>query len=341
MNDSQVLTQLAETDAYAPGTEMPTLAWSRETARSEIERRMGMEPQETTDQPTSPQQQAAPPPSAPDQVITAPQQRTSPGRRRPLLVGVGAVAAVLFVGAAALGIVAVVGDDATSPAAAPTATAAPVTTQPPTTSTVPALTVDEALAVSGDFIEAWNTGDADAVLGLLTPEVALSEKYSALSNFGDSAGFEAIDRAFFEQHLAWSTAQGTTFASPECAVTEQGAAGAVTVSCEFGWLYAPEQAVDASPVPTVLTMVVTPDGISELAFEYVPRFGLDSFDRWVGDNHSDNSEFVGFGDWNSVAEAEQSGILRAQYVSEWVAYLEANDCSFQPGTGINPDRVVC
>ena len=76
-------------------------------------------------------------------------------------------------------------------------------------------------------------------------------------------------------------------------------------------------------------MVVTPDGISELAFEYVPEFGVVSFDRWVFDNHSDNSEFVGFGDWNSVSEAEQAGILRAQYVSEWAAFLEANDCTYQ------------
>ena len=62
--------------------------------------------------------------------------------------------------------------------------------------------------------------------------------------------------------------------------------------------------------------------------------------RWHTD-HRDNSEFVGFGDWNSVAEAEQAGILRAQYVSEWVAYREANDCTFQPGTPGTPDRFVC
>jgi ketosteroid isomerase-like protein len=182
------------------------------------------------------------------------------------------------------------------------------------------------------YIEAFNTGDANAVLDLLTPEVTLSEKYTGMSD-----SFDAIDRAFFEQHLAWSTAQGTTFTSPECAVTEDGAGAEVTVSCEFGWLYAAEKAVDAPPVPTVLTMVVTPDGISQAAFEYVPEFGVGSFDRWVGDNHSDNGEFVGFGDWNSVAEAEQSGILRAQYVAEWVAFLEANDCTYQ-GVCRPPDQ---
>jgi hypothetical protein len=40
------------------------------------------------------------------------------------------------------------------------------------------------------------------VLGLFTSNVALSEKYTGMSD-----SFDAIDRAFFEQHLAWSTAQ--------------------------------------------------------------------------------------------------------------------------------------
>ncbi len=202
----------------------------------------------------------------------------------------------------------------------PTAGAAPVTDAAPTTVTVPALTVDEALAVSDAYIEAFNNGDTDAVLALFTSDVALSEKYT-----GMTASFEAIDRAFFEQHLAWSTTQGTTFTSPECAVTEEGTGAAVTVLCEFGWLYAAERAVDAPPVPTVLTMVVTADGISQAAFEYPPEFGLAAFDRWLYANQSDDLEGVEYGDWDSVSEAEQGGTLRAQYVEEWAASLEADD----------------
>jgi hypothetical protein len=71
-------------------------------------------------------------------------------------------------------------------------------------------------------------------------------------------------------------------------------------------------------------MVVTPDGISELAFEYPPDFGLASFDRWLIFNHKEDSQGVEFGDWNSVAEAQHGGTLRAQYVAEWAADLEAN-----------------
>ncbi len=211
----------------------------------------------------------------------------------------------------------------TAPAPAPTTTAA-TTTAPTTSGNAQSLTEDEALAVSDGYIDAFNSGDADAVLGLFTDDVALWRKYSALSDFGNGDPFEAMDRAFFEQELAWSTAQGSTFVSPECAVTKDGAAAAVTVSCELGSLPAAEKAVDAPPVPTVLTMVVTPDGISQAAFEYVPEFGLARFANWLFLNHKDDSQGVEFGDWNSVAEAEQGGTLRAQYVAEWAASLEAN-----------------
>ena len=183
-----------------------------------------------------------------------------------------------------------------------------------------AFTGDEALAVSDAYVAAFNSGDAEAVLALFTPNVALSDKYTGMSD-----SFEEIDRAFFDQHLAWSIAQGTTFTSPECAVTDDSAEAEVTVSCEFGWLDAAENAASAPPVPTVLTMVVTPDGISGLAFEYPPEFGVASFDNWLLINHREDSQGVEFGDWNSVAEAEQGGTLRARYVEEWAASLETND----------------
>jgi len=205
----------------------------------------------------------------------------------------------------------------TVPLPAPMTTTA--TTEAPSAGAAP-VTVDEALDVSDAYIEAFNTGDAKAVLVLLTSDVALSEKYT-----GMSPSFEAMDRGFFEQQLAWNTAQGTIFTSPECAVTEQGPAASVTVTCQFGWLYAAGQAVDAPPVPTTLTMIVTPEGISQMAFEYPPDFGVDSFDIWLVANHSADSEGVEYGDWNSVAEAEAGGKLLGQYVDEWAASLEANN----------------
>ncbi len=215
-------------------------------------------------------------------------------------------------------------DDPASPASTappPAPTTTTTTTAAPTTTSgnAQSLTVEEALAVSDAYIDAFNSGDSDAVLGLFTDDVALSEKYT-----GMSVSFEPMDRASFEQQLAWNLGQGSTFVSPECAVIEDGVAAEVTVSCEFGWLDAAEKAAGAPPVPTVLTMIVTPDGISQAAFEYPPEFGVVRFDNWLFLNHKEDSQGVEFGDWNSVAEAEQGGTLRAQYVQEWAASLEAN-----------------
>jgi len=173
--------------------------------------------------------------------------------------------------------------------------------------------------VAAGYIEAFNRGDADAVLASLTPDVALSEKYT-----GMSPSFEPIDPVDFEQHLAWSIAQGTTFTSPECAVTDDSSGASVNVLCEYGWLDAAERAAGDPPVPTELSLVVTPDGISQLAFEYPPGFGVESFGNWLLLNHKEDLQGVEFGDWNSVAEAQQGGALRAQYVAEWAAELEAS-----------------
>ncbi len=83
MNDTQLLTRLAEANAYGKEAPLPETIWTSELALREIERRMGMKPTESPDQPTvtssQQQQEAAPPPSAPDQVITAPQQRRRQG----------------------------------------------------------------------------------------------------------------------------------------------------------------------------------------------------------------------------------------------------------------------
>jgi hypothetical protein len=73
-------------------------------------------------------------------------------------------------------------------------------------------------------------------------------------------------------------------------------------------------------------MIVTPEGISQMAFEYPPLFSPDSFNNWLLVNvFVGEKEGVEYGDWNSVAEAEAGGKLRAQYVEEWAASLETNN----------------
>jgi len=130
VNDTQLLTRLAEANAYGKEAPLPETIWTSELALREIERRMGMKPTESPDQPTvtssQQQQEAAPPPSAPDQVITAPQQRRRQGGRRPLVAIAAAVVVVLVIGAAAA-ILTLSGDGGDDVVAASPTTSGPIT----------------------------------------------------------------------------------------------------------------------------------------------------------------------------------------------------------------------
>ncbi len=120
MNDSQVLTQLAETDAYAPGTAMPTAAWSRETARSEIERRMGMDTRDTTNDTGAPlgvTEQTEP--GAIGAVNDTPTKQTGKRRWSGALVAAAAFGVVVVIVGAAVLLTTVDSDDAATPAAGP------------------------------------------------------------------------------------------------------------------------------------------------------------------------------------------------------------------------------
>lgn len=149
MNDTQLLRRLADANAYGEGTPLPETIWTSQLALREIERRTGMEPREATDQPTITSsvepQEAASPPIEPDRVLDAPGQHTrSRWGSRPLLVAAAAFVVVLVAGAA---LVAVLSLDDTIPVAG--------------TSDDPAATIEA-------YVEAYNTGDIDAVMALFS-----------------------------------------------------------------------------------------------------------------------------------------------------------------------------
>ncbi len=178
----------------------------------------------------------------------------------------------------------------------------------------------EALAVAEAHLAAFNAGDADAVMGLFTADVSISDNFES--------GWTVTD---WEMALAWDIAQGTILTAADCTVTEAASAGAVTVTCEFGSHNAPAQTIGAPPVPTTLTFLVTPEGISELELFYgVPDFTHigGPFVRWVRRFHPEDADGVGFGLWDSVEEAEQNGFLFAQYAAEWAAFLDAAGCVY-------------
>ena len=192
------------------------------------------------------------------------------------------------------------------------------TASPPTTLS---LEVQEAaLAVVEAFLAAFNAGDADVEIGLFIPEASISD------NFGNDwvvAGWEMA--------LAWDIAQGTILTPADCTVADVSSPDGVTVTCESGTFNAPAQAIGAVPVPTTLTFLVGSEGIRELEFFYgEPDFTIITAPllRWVSRSYPEDIDKVGFGIWDSVEEAEQNGLLFAQYAEEWAAFLDASGCVY-------------
>ena len=159
----------------------------------------------------------------------------------------------------------------------------------------------------------------EAVLTLFEPDAIFS-----VSFFGEQT------RTEWEQALAWEVAQGTVLSPPDCTVTME-TAESVFVSCIHGQLDALTQAVDGPPVPIDPRLIITPDDIGNSEFSFgQPDFNTvgDPFDEWILENHPEDAEKLEFGNWTSIEEAEENGILTAQYAQEWGAYLEVNGYTY-------------
>ena len=229
-----------------------------------------------------------------------------------------AAAVVLVLVAAACGD----DDAATTPSTSTVTTGSPVT-----------VTLEQALlGVAEAHIAAFNAGDADALMGLFAPDVRLGNSFDAEITVTD-----------WEMILAWNIAQGTILTAADCTVTLPPTIPGI-VTCESGTHIAPAQAIGAPPLPTTLTFLIVPQGdradvkaeILELesVFQGVSRtepdiFSIQApFERWLRSAHPEDADRVGFGLWNSVEEAEQNGLLSAQYAEEWAAFLDAADCVY-------------
>lgn len=225
--------------------------------------------------------------------------------------------------------------DPTTPPATPAAsTVAPTTiadtTAAPTT-TLQGFGTEDARDVATAYFEAYNEGDFDAVVALFDPDATFSSLLGPL------------DRASWEQLLAWNAAQGTSLSPPSCLLADQVVGVSVRLICSHNNIDALVQAVDSPAVPIRLTLVITPDGIvdwksmlddpSGPVGERAPDFNEAGipFSEWMMTHHPDIAGSVAFGNWSSVEEAEQNGILTAQYAAEWAVYLTANGCAYDDG----------
>ena len=238
--------------------------------------------------------------------------------------------AVLGVAAAAVAVIvalAVAGERSDTPIDQTPATNPPL----PTATLPPPFGTEEASRVTDAYFEASNSSDVEAVLALFTPGATFN-----LSG--------PVTQTEFDQMATWNAAQGTVLTSPECDTTVVVTSEEVDVRCRYDHLDALVQAVDGPPVPMSMTLTVTPDGISDL----IRTIGSPDFDAvglpfrtWMLDNNPVDAGRVGFGNWNSVEEAEQNGQLTAEYAEEWAAYLAANDCVDRTQSGPLTFVVTC
>ena len=193
------------------------------------------------------------------------------------------------------------------------------------------------IAVVDLYFDAFNAGDVDAVLLLLTPEATLTER------FGSVGEFSQLDRLEWEQELTDSLAQETVLTPHDCTEANDPPAGVTIFVCEYGLRNALTQAVDAPSIPVITTFSVTPAGkINEIQVNYnEAETGIDfvhvgrPFGQWMQANHP---EFAGLATTDQQVQSccesmspTETGLLIAQYAQEWAAYLEANDCTYLDG----------
>ena len=212
------------------------------------------------------------------------------------------------------------GDDGSAATTAPTSAA---TTAPAATSAAGAasITADQALAVADAYFDAYNNGDAEAVMGLFDDAAGFSD------NFGPQ------ERPFWELVLAWNMGQGTSLEGVQCTPGAESG-DSIVVTCELRNRDALVQAVDGPAVPVTQTLAVTAGGITSWEFIFgQPDFNAvwSPFRDWMTANHAGDINNVGFGNWSSTDDAMENGLLTAQYAAAWRSYLDEKGCAYDTG----------
>ncbi len=238
MNDIQILERLAATDAYAPETDMPLSAWSREVAFSEVERKIGVPVRQTG--------------------TPRPLPRL---RHRGWLIAAAAFAAVILViGAVTLLI--------------PTADELPPATTPPTTEVLSPTTVAVEEAV--EEVTATTAAPLAEVEPVMDESVvALLDRYEETFNTGDEETFrsffadgywradpgstewrQSVD--YMVNMMTNSRIQGTTLSIEKCTRTDDGA------QCKFVYAGLVEEALYFGPIKDSVTVFIADDEITHM-----------------------------------------------------------------------------
>ncbi len=203
---------------------------------------------------------------------------------------------------------------------------------------------DLALEVADDYFEAYNSGDADAVFELFAPDI----------QFDDNFELQPSNQEEWAKVMRWSIAQGTTMTTPECRVADEIPAMQATVSCSTTFIDAIVRAAKSPPVKGIVTMEVTPAGVTD----HFVTFGStdfadvgelfstlelrerpddpvvdflhagERFTRWVEREHPDATDALFPNLSTEIEEVEEAGRFRAEVAQEWADYLEETGCAY-------------
>lgn len=229
------------------------------------------------------------------------------------LVAAATFVLILIVGAVVL--LSSQSDADLSPAEAPATTVAAQSTGEST------LTPGEGLNVANAFYVAFNEGAPEDVMALFAPDATFSDSFSGSVSSEDE-----------KMLFVWNAAQGTKLTSQGCRVEQSGPAPVLVVVCKGETHDAISQAVGAPAVPTDISMVVTPAGITQFRFNYgQPDFNVTGipFEAWMNNHNPHDAQAAAFGNWTTVDEARAFGLVLAQYAREWAEYLKQNRCSYR------------
>lgn len=201
----------------------------------------------------------------------------------------------------------------TPPSEAVTPSGAPSESAAPAGRTGLDLTTDGALGIVDGYFAAYDAGDIDGMIALLTPDARVG---FAREDWGAER---------WRNLHEWHDAQRTEMLPRKCKAAQVDDPGTVTVDCEYAQHPYLSRVVDGPAVPFTGRFVVTSDGIADIS----QRFGTPDFnaiDRpfqaWLQAHHPDVLGEVRCCRWESVEDARKKGALVANYADRWAVWLD-------------------
>lgn len=169
-----------------------------------------------------------------------------------------------------------------------------------------------ALAVVGEWYDAYAVGDLDELQRLYPPRTGVAEERR-----GDTL-----------ELAAWDHAQGLTTEDRQCTVEE---AESFIVTCELTAVYPIRELVGAPRVTLSERITVRGEAVLGVTQQFIEPGLLtlnEAFKDWVETQHPDDVRASVCCIWPSIEDARALGERRAELAVEWAAWLTENDCTY-------------